>query len=79
LGFLIVLACRSMNLIPGQMLPPIKTVASQLTTISMAALGLGVDVRVVAKAGLRVTAAVTVSLIVLGGISLGLIRLLGVA
>jgi len=79
LGFLIVLACRSMNLIPSQMLAPIKTVASQLTTISMAALGLGVDVRVVAKAGLRVTAAVTVSLIVLGGISLGLIRLLGVA
>jgi hypothetical protein len=33
----------------------------------------------VAQAGLRVTAAVTLSLIVLGAISLGLIRILGVA
>jgi hypothetical protein len=33
----------------------------------------------VAKAGVRVTAAVTLSLVVLGAISLGLIRLLGVA
>jgi hypothetical protein len=39
---------------------------------------LGVDVRVVAKAGLRVTTAVTLSLIVLGAISLGLIHLIGV-
>jgi uncharacterized integral membrane protein (TIGR00698 family) len=78
-GFLVVLALRSLNLIPENMLLPIKTVASVLTTISMAALGLGVDVRVVAKAGGRVTAAVTLSLVVLGAISLGLIRLLGVA
>ncbi len=78
-GFLAVLACRSMNLIPAPWLLPIKNAASVLTTISMAALGLGVDVRVVAQAGARVTAAVTVSLIVLGAISLGLIRLLGVA
>jgi uncharacterized membrane protein YadS len=45
----------------------------------MAALGLGVDVRVVAKSGVRVTLAVTVSLIILGLISYGLIRLVGVA
>jgi uncharacterized membrane protein YadS len=44
----------------------------------MAALGLGVDIRVVAKAGGRVTAAVTISLIVLGIISLTLIKQLGV-
>jgi uncharacterized integral membrane protein (TIGR00698 family) len=78
-GFLVVLALRSLGVIPANMLLPIKTIASLLTTISMAALGLGVDVRVVAKAGVRVTAAVTLSLIVLGAISLGLIRLLGVA
>ncbi len=78
-GFLVVLAVRSFGLIPGGMLAPIKTVANLLTTVSMAALGLGVDVRVVAQAGLRVTTAVTLSLVVLGGISLGLIRLLGVA
>jgi len=78
-GFLIVLALRSMDVIPAAMLLPIKTTANVLTSISMAALGLGVDVRVVAKAGVRVTAAVTLSLIVLGAISLGLIRLLGIA
>jgi uncharacterized membrane protein YadS len=57
---------------------PIKTVAAILTTISMAGLGLGVDVRVVAKAGLRVTIAVSVSLIVLACISYGLIVGLGI-
>jgi uncharacterized membrane protein YadS len=45
----------------------------------MAALGLGVDVRVVARAGGRVTAAVTCSLLMLGVISVLLIRLLNVA
>ncbi len=50
-----------------------------LTVISMAALGLGTDLRVVARAGARVTAAVTASLLVLGAISLGLIRVLGLA
>ena len=78
-GFLIVLALRSANAIPESLLLPLKTTAALLTTVSMAALGLGVDVRVVAEAGVRVTAAVTLSLIVLGAISLGLIRLLGVA
>ena len=78
-GFLVVLAVRSFGLIPAGLLPPIKMAANLLTTISMAALGLGVDVRVVAQAGMRVTAAVTLSLVVLGAISLGLIRVLGVA
>ena len=45
----------------------------------MAALGLGVDVRTVARAGGRVTAAVVLSLLVLGAISLTLIRLIGLA
>jgi uncharacterized membrane protein YadS len=57
----------------------LKQLAAVLTTISMAALGLGVDVRVVAQAGARVVAAVTLSLVVLGGISFALIRVLGVA
>ena len=78
-GFLVVLALRSTGAIPAGMLLPIKKTASLLTTVSMAALGLGVDVRVVARAGLRVTAAVTLSLVVLGLISLALIRTLGVA
>jgi uncharacterized membrane protein YadS len=45
----------------------------------MAALGLGVDVRAVARTGARVTLAVTASLIVLGVMSYGLIRLMGMS
>jgi uncharacterized integral membrane protein (TIGR00698 family) len=77
IGFLVVLAVRSMGLIPQSVLPAITGVAALLTTIAMAALGLGVDIRVVARSGARVTVAVTVSLIVLGVMSYGLIRLIG--
>ena len=78
-GFLVVLALRSAGLIPVALLHPVGRIAAVLTTVSMAALGLGVDVRVVARAGLRVTGAVTVSLVVLGAISFALIRALGIA
>ncbi len=78
LGFLGVVALRSFGLIPGALLGPVAAVATGLTTVSMAALGLGVDVRVVSRAGGRVTAAVTLSLVVLGAISLALIFGLGV-
>jgi uncharacterized integral membrane protein (TIGR00698 family) len=79
IGFLLLLLARSAGLIPVPLLAPLKTVAAILTTISMAGLGLGVDIRVVARAGLRVSTAVTLSLIVLGAISLALIRLLHIA
>ena len=77
-GFLLVLALRSSGLIPAPLLHPVARTAAALTTISMAALGLGVDVRVVAKAGPRIASAVTVSLVVLGVISLVLIRAIGI-
>ena len=79
LGFLGMLALRSLGLIPDILLNPVKLLAGALTTIAMAALGLGVDVRVVARAGARVTAAVTCSLVMLAVISVVLIRVLGVA
>ena len=78
-GFLVVAGIRTAGWIPSAILKPTAFVANLLTTVSMAALGLGVDIRAVAKAGLRVTGAVTLSLIVLGLISLGLIHLIGVA
>jgi uncharacterized integral membrane protein (TIGR00698 family) len=78
-GFLLIAGLRTAGLIPDPVLQPTAVVANLLTTVSMAALGLGVDIRAVAKAGLRVTGAVTLSLVVLGLISLGLIRLIGVA
>jgi uncharacterized integral membrane protein (TIGR00698 family) len=56
-GFLVVLIVRSLGLVPQVALPPITHIAATLTTIAMAALGLGVDIRVVAKSGVRVTLA----------------------
>ena len=79
LGFLLVLAARSLGLIPLAILPVVTHAAAVLTTLAMAALGLGVDVRAVARTGPRVTLAVIVSLIVLAIMSYGLIRLTGMA
>ncbi len=79
IGFLVVAAARSLGLIPEGLVPALAMTASILTTVAMAALGLGVDVRVVARAGARVTAAVTLSLVVLGVISFLLIRAVGIA
>ncbi len=72
-GFLALMMLRSANVIPAVVLGPTASVATWLTIISMAALGLGVDVRSVARAGGRVTAAVVLSLLVLGAISVALI------
>lgn len=76
IGFLIMVALRSASLIPAQALGPISEAATILTVISMAALGLGVDVRTVSKAGAPVTATVILSLLALGSVSFGLVRLL---
>jgi uncharacterized integral membrane protein (TIGR00698 family) len=78
-GFLVLAGARSAGAIPHAALAPMASAAALLTIVSMAALGLGTDVRVVARAGGRVTAAVSLSLLVLGLISFALIRLLHVA
>ena len=78
IGFLLAALGRSFGLIPTAAIKPVVLVAGLLTTVSMAGLGLGVDIRVVARAGVRVTAAVTASLIVLALISLALIRAVGI-
>lgn len=77
-GFLSLAGLRSAGFIPDATLAPIASTANTLTVLSMAALGLGVDVRVVMRAGFRVTVAVVLSLAALGAISFGLIRLLGI-
>ncbi|WP_430914051.1 YeiH family protein [Methylobacterium sp. sgz302541] len=76
LGFLVLAALRSLGLVPDLAIGPITKVAGLLTVVSMAALGLGVDVRILGRVGGRVTAAVTLSLLLLLAISLGLIHLL---
>jgi uncharacterized integral membrane protein (TIGR00698 family) len=77
-GFLVTLGARSLGLIPQALLPVITGTAALFTTVAMAALGLGVDVRVVARTGVRVTFAVTASLVVLGLMSYALIRFDGI-
>lgn len=79
IGFLALMALRSFGLIPQAVLPVLQYASTGLTIISMAALGLGVDIRSVAQAGGRVTLTAVLSLLALGAISLGLIDLLSVA
>lgn len=79
IGFRALVACRSLGLVPTVTIAPIGRIATLLTVVSMAALGLGVDVRVVVKAGGRVTAAVVLSLLGLGAISLTLFAVLHLA
>jgi uncharacterized integral membrane protein (TIGR00698 family) len=78
-GFLVLAALHSFGLVPNGLLAPIMITARWLTIISMAALGLGVDVRIVGRVGGRVTAAVVMSLVVLVAISSGLIWVLRIA
>jgi uncharacterized integral membrane protein (TIGR00698 family) len=77
IGFLLVVALRSGGVIPAAALDPLAFAAAGLTVISMAALGLGVDVRTVSKAGGPVTVTVILSLLALGVASFTTVRLLG--
>jgi uncharacterized membrane protein YadS len=77
IGFIAMVVLRSAELIPGPALAPIAETATILTVISMAALGLGVDVRTVSKAGGPVTLTVILSLMALGSVSFALVRVLG--
>jgi uncharacterized integral membrane protein (TIGR00698 family) len=75
IGFLVLAALRSFEILPGSVAAPLLKVASLLTIVSMAALGLGVDITVLRRVGGKITAAVTLSLLLLLLISLGIIRL----
>jgi uncharacterized integral membrane protein (TIGR00698 family) len=74
IGFLVLTALRSLQLVPDIAVAPVTKTAAILTVLSMAALGLGVDVRVLSTVGGRVTAAVTLSLLLLLGLSIGLVH-----
>jgi uncharacterized integral membrane protein (TIGR00698 family) len=78
LGFLALATLRALGFIPEDWLQPLSRIAGFLTIVSMAALGLGVDVRILAQVGGRVTLGVTASLLVLLAIAVLLIRGLGI-
>ncbi|EJF80802.1 UPF0324 membrane protein [Bartonella sp. DB5-6] len=77
IGFIIMMLIRSSGLIPEKAINPIKLIAQLLTVISMAALGLGVDILSLKKAGWRVILSSTCSLLILGACSLIMIQLSG--
>jgi uncharacterized integral membrane protein (TIGR00698 family) len=74
IGFLLLAGLRSLQLIPDAATAPVTRTAALLTVVSMAALGLGVDVRVLANVGGKVTAAVTLSLMLLLAMSIALVH-----
>lgn len=78
IGFVLLAVTRSLGVIPEVLLEPVAVAAGGLTVLAMAGLGLGVDVRALAAAGPRVSAVVTVSLLLLAAMALGLVRLLGI-
>ncbi|SDV49679.1 YeiH family protein [Chitinasiproducens palmae] len=78
-GFLLLMAARSMGCLPAAVLAPAHWLSNALTIVAMAALGLGVDIRSIARAGGRVIAAALLSLSLLACLSLGAIHLLHLA
>jgi uncharacterized integral membrane protein (TIGR00698 family) len=77
-GFAVLMSLRSAGMIPDGLVEPLEMTAKVLTIISMAALGLSVDMRTILSSGGRVLAAGTISLAVLVAISLLLLHLLGI-
>lgn len=77
-GFLILAGLRSYGVIPAEWVAPTRFVSGTLTVLAMAALGLGVDLRVVRRVGASVVATVSLSLVMLLGLSVALIRLLAI-
>jgi uncharacterized integral membrane protein (TIGR00698 family) len=74
IAFFVMAALRSLSLIPTGAIAPLQKTASVLTVLSMAALGLGVDLRVIGRLGGKVTAAVTLSLFFLFAVSLFFVK-----
>jgi uncharacterized integral membrane protein (TIGR00698 family) len=73
-SFLALAAARSLGIVPDWIAADVTRIASVLTVLSMAALGLGVDIRVLSSVGARVTAAVTLSLLLLLGLAIVQVR-----
>ncbi len=78
IGFLALAALRSGGVIPAAAADPARALSGWLTVAAMAALGLGVDLKAIAKVGRPVVVTVTGSLVVLIALSIALIHGLGI-
>jgi uncharacterized integral membrane protein (TIGR00698 family) len=72
LCFLTLSALRSFSILPADVVHSFSWITTALTIVSMAALGLGVDVRILTRVGGKIAAAVTLSLLLLLSISISL-------
>ena len=77
-GFLALAALRATGVLPAAWVAPTRALSSWLTVAAMAALGLGVDLRAVRRAGRPVMLTAAASLVVLVVLGVALIRLLGI-
>lgn len=78
IGFMVLAICRSSGAIPSAGANAMKNASMWLTVASMAALGLGVDLKAITKVGRPVIITVTASLLVLIVLGVTLIRLLAI-
>lgn len=77
-GFMGLAALRSAGMIPPGVAEPVRTLSVWLTVVAMAALGLGCDLRAIARAGRPIVLTVTGSLAMLVLLSVALIHWLGI-
>jgi uncharacterized integral membrane protein (TIGR00698 family) len=73
-GFVLLMAARSLGALPEAWVGPAGALANGLTVVSMAALGLETDLRLVVRSGPRVGAVATLSLLVLGVMAFAIVR-----
>jgi len=78
IGFIALAGIRSTGAISSEYAGIFKSVSMWLTVAAMAALGLGVDLKAIARVGRAVVFTVSASLLVLLALSFGLIKLLGI-
>jgi uncharacterized integral membrane protein (TIGR00698 family) len=77
IGFFLLLSLRSLGLIPGSLIQPLRDTARGLTILAMAGLGLGVDFGSIRSVGPRVGITSVVSMVLLVILSIILITVLG--
>ena len=73
-GFVGLASCRTSGLVPGALIGPAASAAHLLTVVSMAALGLNVDIRTLTQCGNRIALAVAGSLASILFLSLMIVR-----
>ncbi|WP_458135231.1 YeiH family protein [Komagataeibacter sp. NFXK3] len=74
IGFVVMMVVRTAGGIPAGLVVPLNHVATFLTILAMAALGLGVELRAIARSGRALVVTVTISLLGLLGASVALVR-----